>query len=325
MLLQNKDKFDYCNIPLYHNKGIKGQGVKIGVLFDDYQANIPLFNGKVHGIPQFNTGISGDIHGFSVTHVLLQTAPMSEIYYLPFSSFNFDEVVDWCIDNKINIITMSFRGSDSDWFIDGSLRLIDSGIVLICSAGNNGDGDNTLGYAAMSNIWISIGAVDIVNGLPQRVSYSSVGEQLDFCGLTNIYVGTDPNNPLTFSGTSCATPFCAGMISLFAQWHKEKYNKYPNQQIAYEFMKNNCLDLEILSFDNRTGHGLFRLPKEIDSMEIKMKIGSNKYTVDGIEKTMDTAPFIKDNRTFVPVRFVAEELGCEILWDSKTQTVTLIK
>ena len=43
--------------------------------------------------------------------------------------------------------------------------------------------------------------------------------------------------------------------------------------------------------------------------EIVMTIGSDTYTVNGDEKTMDTAPVIQNSRTMVPVRFVAEALG----------------
>ena len=39
---------------------------------------------------------------------------------------------------------------------------------------------------------------------------------------------------------------------------------------------------------------------------------SDKYTVNGEEKTMDTALTIIDGRTYVPVKFVAEELGYEV-------------
>lgn len=58
---------------------------------------------------------------------------------------------------------------------------------------------------------------------------------------------------------------------------------------------------------------------------IKLQIGSKIIEVNGNKKEMDTAAFIKDNRTFLPVRAVAEALGCEVDWDAKTQTVTLIK
>lgn len=58
------------------------------------------------------------------------------------------------------------------------------------------------------------------------------------------------------------------------------------------------------------------------------KIGDTKYTVGGVEKTSDVAPYIKDGRTFLPVRYAAEALGVSsdnIIFDGATGTVTLIK
>lgn len=54
----------------------------------------------------------------------------------------------------------------------------------------------------------------------------------------------------------------------------------------------------------------------INDKEIKMAIGKTleKYGV---------APVIIDGRTFVPVRFVADELGAEVAWDEATKTVTI--
>ena len=56
----------------------------------------------------------------------------------------------------------------------------------------------------------------------------------------------------------------------------------------------------------------------IDGREIKMTIGKTleKYGV---------APVIIDGRTFVPVRFVADELGAAVAWDDATKTVTITK
>lgn len=54
----------------------------------------------------------------------------------------------------------------------------------------------------------------------------------------------------------------------------------------------------------------------INDKEIKMTIGKTleKYGV---------APVIIDGRTFVPVRFVADELGAEVAWDEAPKTVTI--
>ncbi len=37
----------------------------------------------------------------------------------------------------------------------------------------------------------------------------------------------------------------------------------------------------------------------------------------------DVAPYIKKGRTFVPIRFIAEELGFDVKWDAKTRTATM--
>ena len=46
---------------------------------------------------------------------------------------------------------------------------------------------------------------------------------------------------------------------------------------------------------------------------IVMTIGSNTYTIDGTAHTMDVAPYVNsDNRTMVPLRVLAESLGCTV-------------
>ncbi len=56
----------------------------------------------------------------------------------------------------------------------------------------------------------------------------------------------------------------------------------------------------------------------IDGKEIKMTIGK-KLTKYGV------APTIINDRTFVPVRFVADELSATTAWDEKTKTVTITR
>ncbi|MEW6663403.1 MAG: copper amine oxidase N-terminal domain-containing protein [Bacillota bacterium] len=60
--------------------------------------------------------------------------------------------------------------------------------------------------------------------------------------------------------------------------------------------------------------------------KVVFTISDTKYTVNGVEQTMDVAPYIKDGRTFMPVRYAAQAVGVtpeNILYaDGK---VTLIK
>lgn len=57
-------------------------------------------------------------------------------------------------------------------------------------------------------------------------------------------------------------------------------------------------------------------------------IGSTSYSINGLENTMDVAPYISGERTYLPIRYVGYALGLtdnDILWDGVNQTVTLIK
>jgi hypothetical protein len=57
-------------------------------------------------------------------------------------------------------------------------------------------------------------------------------------------------------------------------------------------------------------------------------IGQTSYTLNGNSVTTDVAPYIKDGRTFLPLRYVANALGVadsNIVYDSATQKITIIK
>ena len=59
------------------------------------------------------------------------------------------------------------------------------------------------------------------------------------------------------------------------------------------------------------------------AVELKMTLDKTDYTINGAKKTMDVAPIIRNSRTMLPVRYVAEALGATIAWDGATSTATL--
>lgn len=70
----------------------------------------------------------------------------------------------------------------------------------------------------------------------------------------------------------------------------------------------------------------FVAPKVVvGANNVVMFIGAKAYTEDGVAKLTDVAPFIKDSRTFVAVRPVAEAFAAEIDWNEATKTVTLTR
>ncbi|NLL35637.1 MAG: copper amine oxidase N-terminal domain-containing protein, partial [Clostridiales bacterium] len=56
-----------------------------------------------------------------------------------------------------------------------------------------------------------------------------------------------------------------------------------------------------------------------DETDIALTIGSNTMTVNQDPIQMDVAPEIKNGRTMLPARWVAEALGAEVDWDETTK------
>jgi len=62
---------------------------------------------------------------------------------------------------------------------------------------------------------------------------------------------------------------------------------------------------------------------------IELWIGKSTARVNGVKKPIDpnnpkVTPMIINGRTMLPVRFVAENLGCRVEWNGVTRTVTII-
>ncbi|GAW32836.1 copper amine oxidase N-terminal domain-containing protein [Carboxydocella sp. JDF658] len=50
-------------------------------------------------------------------------------------------------------------------------------------------------------------------------------------------------------------------------------------------------------------------------------LGSKKYLINNQEKNMDVVPFIINNRTVLPVRYICEAFGHEVEWNENSYTV----
>ena len=62
--------------------------------------------------------------------------------------------------------------------------------------------------------------------------------------------------------------------------------------------------------------------------DLSMVLGQNQISIteNGESRTvdMDVTPYVKNNRTYVPVRFVAESFGCNVGWDQGDKTVIIV-
>jgi hypothetical protein len=60
------------------------------------------------------------------------------------------------------------------------------------------------------------------------------------------------------------------------------------------------------------------------TVKLEFYIGKPYVYINGIMVKMEVAPFIKDGRTFVPVRYVAEPFGAQVIWNGTERKATLI-
>lgn len=59
--------------------------------------------------------------------------------------------------------------------------------------------------------------------------------------------------------------------------------------------------------------------------EIKLVIDSLTADLNGASQTLDTAPAIINDRTMLPIRFIAESFKFNVDWEQSSQTVTITK
>ncbi|WP_455580652.1 copper amine oxidase N-terminal domain-containing protein [Dysosmobacter sp.] len=69
---------------------------------------------------------------------------------------------------------------------------------------------------------------------------------------------------------------------------------------------------------------------QLDGTALRFRDGSSTVSIkdaDGTERTleMDVPCYYKNGRTYIPVRFFAEALGCDVLWDSNYETAVLLR
>ena len=67
-----------------------------------------------------------------------------------------------------------------------------------------------------------------------------------------------------------------------------------------------------------------RLDIRLGSRSITVWVGRTTATVNGSSTTISMAPAVIGGRTVVPLRFIAESLGCLVGWDQLTRGVTVV-
>lgn len=120
-----------------------------------------------------------------------------------------------------------------------------------------------------------------------------------------------------------------GDVTLEAEWQKiskKKSSKKKNNEVKNEITAEKPAEDTEVNPETKPGNPAPSKPEEVKREEaIILKIGQERALVFGKEIMNDVAPVIKEGRTTLPVRLIAEALDAAVVWDGAEQKVTIEK
>ena len=261
-------------VEAFHARGYLGQGVKVGVIdsgIDFEHPDLTVIGGRDY------TGADADNYGdvmFHGTHVagiiaakrngfgVIGMAPDAELYSLQIfnllgmaSEGAILSSLQWCIDNGIEIVNMSFGGRYKTASLrDACSKTYEAGVLLIAAAGNEGNSSDSVGYPAKFETVVAVSAIDESETV---ASWSSRGPAVEVTA-PGVDVFSTFTWPLeyphlydTLSGTSMACPHVVGLAALIKSANPGITNVELRRRLS-AFVK----DLGLPGRDKDYGYGL---------------------------------------------------------------------
>lgn len=259
--------------PLAHANSNKGAGVKVAVLDTgidtDHEDLVGNIKGGISFIPDNPSYEDARGHGTHCAGIIaaldngigvLGTAPEASIYAVKvLNDEGYGEWswvasgLDWAINNGINIVSMSFGGTDTSTLVETMCQAAyDSGILLIASAGNSGNIYGTGDSVAYPAKYDSVIAISAIYNDKLRANYSSTGPKVELTAPGTSVLSTVPGGLYAVkSGTSMAGPHAAGVAAIL----KAQYPTLTNKELRIVLGKT-AEDLGSIGRDEWYGHGL---------------------------------------------------------------------
>ncbi|WP_050616367.1 S8 family peptidase [Bacillus testis] len=237
----------------------KGKGMVVAILDTGCDLEHPDLKDRIIGGRNFTDDDSGradlfkDYNGHG-THVagtvaatengtgVVGVAPEASLLIVKVLDKNgsgtYDSVIQgiqYAVEQRADIISMSLGGPEDMPELHQAIKeAVDQGILVVCAAGNGGDGDpetEELDYPGCYNEVISVGAVDF----DRRSSrFSNSNNELDLVAPGEKIRSTYLNGKYaTLSGTSMATPHVSGALALLKQYANESFGRQLTEAELY--------------------------------------------------------------------------------------------
>ncbi|MDR0137930.1 S8 family peptidase [Metabacillus idriensis] len=256
---------DMIQAPALWSKGFKGKDVLIAVIDTGCDAQHPDLEGRVIGGRNFTDDDNGDPEVFTDysghgTHVagtiaavnaesgVIGVAPEAKLLILKaLAGEEGSGAYEWIINaiehaisEKADIISMSLGGpSDVPELHEVIQKAVQNQILVVCSAGNEGDGNSKtseFSYPGCYNEVISVGAIS----LQRKSSYfTNSNNEIDAVAPGEKIISTIPGGKYAvFSGTSMSAPHVSGALALVKKLAESEFErKLSEPEIYAQLMK----------------------------------------------------------------------------------------
>lgn len=269
-----------------------GKGVKVAVIDNGVKKITDKLNvtGGFDFINNSSTSYSDNItdnHGTYVASVIAGKscgiAPFVDLYSLKVkidgSEDSYNQLIkalDWCLDNNIDIVNISFgftslTKTQLEVLELKCKKLYDNNITIVAACGDNGASGAGVSYPALFDCVFGIGSTNLDFSKDLNSSY---GYGLDFTCFGKSIAAYNTSGAITTvnEGTSIACALVSGIVALF----KEQYMNLTPREI-YEIIKENVSQKRETK-DINFGYG-----------SVFPTIISNEYKKDAYLKNLDNA------------------------------------
>lgn len=259
------------------DKGYHGEDILIGIIDTGIRSH-PDLDDKVIIRKNYTneTGEPGNEHG---THVAGTIAAHGGILGIAYEAkladyrvldsqgsgdyLDIARAINDAANDGCHIINMSLGGPQSTSDLEKAVRYAtDKGVLIVCAAGNEGDGDNKTdeeSWPAMYPQVISVGSVDYER-VQNPSDFSNSNIEVDCCSHGERVLSTGPDGDyVELTGTSMACPHIVGIAALIAN---EKAVTGQTTDL-FEALLAYAKDVYLEGRDNSTGKGFITFAESI--------------------------------------------------------------
>lgn len=266
----------HINSQVAYDNGINGTGVNVSVLDTGIDYNHPDLKDNYKGgynFVAFNTNpmddnclsLNKECHGTHVSGIIgaekngfgvVGVAPNVSLYAVKVlnggglgDTLSIISGLEWAVDNKMDIVSMSFSGADDISVHNAVDKAYNAGLLLVAAAGNTNGGNVT--YPAGYDSVIAVTATDSsdlnANFAPidTRIELAAPGVNINSTKGIAVNGGYG-----ILSGTSMAVPHVAGVAALIYS------TGIRNNIQVRSILDNTAKDLGVQGRDNIYGYGL---------------------------------------------------------------------